>query len=210
MDKNKGVFGYVPSIIDGTEAMFQSDTTLEVPEKYTFIPYMPPVIDQGDKPICVTCSVSAHLDWNLNMDRNGEKKNHGVNLGEIYASKTNMGDGMTFKDALKFLRKKGVHSDVGVLKVEKYAMVSSPDILKHALVLNGPCVGALPVYNNNSDEFWKDKGDFLGGHAISIVGYGREGFLIRNSWGESFGVKGYIELPYEDYDSFMEVWTILD
>jgi pimeloyl-ACP methyl ester carboxylesterase len=38
-----------------------------------------------------------------------------------------------------------------------------------------------------------------GGHAVAIVGYTREGFIIQNSWGESWGHKGFAVLPYEDY-----------
>jgi hypothetical protein len=37
------------------------------------------------------------------------------------------------------------------------------------------------------------------GHAVAIVGYTREGFIIQNSWGEGWGNKGFALLPYEDY-----------
>jgi hypothetical protein len=37
------------------------------------------------------------------------------------------------------------------------------------------------------------------GHAIAIVGYTRQGFIIQNSWGESWGADGFALLPYEDY-----------
>jgi len=43
----------------------------------------------------------------------------------------------------------------------------------------------------------KDRAD--GGHAIAIVGYTREGFIIQNSWGEKWGHKGFALLPYEDW-----------
>jgi hypothetical protein len=36
-------------------------------------------------------------------------------------------------------------------------------------------------------------------HAVAIVGYGRTGFIVQNSWGESWGAKGFALLPYEDY-----------
>lgn len=37
------------------------------------------------------------------------------------------------------------------------------------------------------------------GHAVAIVGYTREGFIIQNSWGESWGNRGFALLTYEDY-----------
>jgi C1A family cysteine protease len=78
--------------------------------------------------------------------------------------------------------------------------------------MNGPCVGGLPVYDDAAWEFWKKKnGDsFLGGHAVSIVGYNEKGFIIRNSWGRSYAEKGYVLLPYDDILSFTELWTIID
>jgi hypothetical protein len=38
-----------------------------------------------------------------------------------------------------------------------------------------------------------------GGHAIALVGYTRDGFIIQNSWGPSWGRQGFALLPYEDY-----------
>src|SRR5262249_43422960 len=43
------------------------------------------------------------------------------------------------------------------------------------------------------------KGDADGGHAIAIVGYCREGFIIQNSWGKGWGAGGFALLPYEDF-----------
>lgn len=37
------------------------------------------------------------------------------------------------------------------------------------------------------------------GHAIALVGYTREGFIVQNSWGDSWGYKGFALLPYEDF-----------
>ncbi len=37
------------------------------------------------------------------------------------------------------------------------------------------------------------------GHAVAIVGYTREGFIIQNSWGLDWGRRGFALLPYDDY-----------
>jgi hypothetical protein len=37
------------------------------------------------------------------------------------------------------------------------------------------------------------------GHAVAIVGYTKEGFIIQNSWGGRWGNKGFAILPYEDW-----------
>ncbi|GLX80045.1 hypothetical protein tinsulaeT_33850 [Thalassotalea insulae] len=43
----------------------------------------------------------------------------------------------------------------------------------------------------------------LGGHALLAVGYDdkREMFIVRNSWGEEFGDKGYCYMPYEFFST---------
>jgi C1A family cysteine protease len=53
----------------------------------------------------------------------------------------------------------------------------------------------------------------LGGHATMAVGYDdkTQRFLVRNSWGESWGMKGYFTIPYaylENRSLSDDLWTI--
>lgn len=43
------------------------------------------------------------------------------------------------------------------------------------------------------------KGRADGGHAVAIVGYTEQGFIVQNSWGPVWGAGGFALLPYEDY-----------
>lgn len=43
------------------------------------------------------------------------------------------------------------------------------------------------------------KGRADSGHAIALVGYTREGFVVQNSWGKQWGASGFALLPYEDW-----------
>lgn len=204
------VFGFKPSVIDGTERIFEGDEKIELPEKYTYKAYLPQVLDQGSDSICVPCTVSAYLNWKENL-KNGDTKDNKIALYDIYKSRTNTGEGMTYKDAFHYLRHNGVKSKSGILKINSYGKINNILALKYAIVMNGPCCGALPVYSNDK-EFWKKKyGDkMLGGHAISIVGYDEGGFFIRNSWGSSFGDNGYTYIKNEDMDIMIEMWTIIN
>ncbi len=38
-----------------------------------------------------------------------------------------------------------------------------------------------------------------GSHAFALVGYTRQGFIVQNSWGDSWGVKGFGILTYADW-----------
>lgn len=204
------VFGFNPSKMDGTERIFGESKDVELPEKYTYRAYLPSVLDQGDLSICVPCTVSAYLNWKENL-KSGQKKDNKIALMDIYKSKTNKGEGMTYKDAFKYLRHKGVKSKEGVLKINAYGLINSTLGLKQAIVMNGPCCGALPVYNE-TPEFWNKREDdnLLGYHAISIIGYDENGFFIRNSWGTSFGDNGYTYIKEEDMNKMIELWTIID
>jgi len=48
-------------------------------------------------------------------------------------------------------------------------------------------------------QFPKSNESFLGGHAVLLVGYddNSEHFILRNSWGEQWGDKGYGYIPYD-------------
>ena len=53
----------------------------------------------------------------------------------------------------------------------------------------------------------------LGGHAVMAVGYDDKAkrFLVRNSWGSDWGLKGYFTIPYDYLDSRNladDFWTI--
>lgn len=206
-------YGFVPSKIDGSELQFKEYKGIELPLKYSYKKFLPTVLNQGRDPICVPCSLSAYVNWSINLDSGDNQHDNNVDLYQIFDSRTNDdANGMSFKDGFKFLKHDGVKTDNGVFKIAKYAKIGSDIQLKQAIVINGPCMGGLPVYDDMSDEFWENTGryDLQGGHAVSIVGYNEDGFIIRNSWGERFGEDGYVLLPYSDFSSFIELWTVID
>ena len=208
-------YGFKLSKLDGTEFEFSVNKNSSLPSSYSYKKYLPPILNQGEKSICVPCALSAHLDWNYNVDNGGKIfKDNKILLSEIYDSRKDKSknNGMEIKEALDFLRKVGVKSKNGILKIREYAKVTSTISLKYALIMNGPCIGALRVYNEGN-TFWKREysgQEMIGAHAVAIVGYDNEGFIIRNSWGSSYGLGGYYTISYEDSSKFLELWTIYD
>lgn len=49
-----------------------------------------------------------------------------------------------------------------------------------------------------------------GGHALVVVGYNHEGFILVNSWGTEWGTEGSVVFPYEDWALHWECWASID
>ena len=201
--------GWVPSKIDGTEQEFIAPKNMGLPKEFSYKKYLPEVLNQGQGPICVPCSLSCNINWKLNL-QHGKPKDNKIDLFDIFNSRTTDGEGMTFKEAFQYLIDNGVDTKEGKFKITSYARVGNIQAVKFALLANGPLVGVLPVYNSDSiDEFWNEKfGGFEGYHAVAIVGYTEQGLIIRNSWGEAYAEDGYALLLNKDINLLREVWTI--
>lgn len=79
--------------------------------------------------------------------------------------------------------------------------------LKHSLYCGNVIVFGLKLYTSFRNTITEKEGIVLepklfeksiGGHAMMIVGYIEElqVFIVRNSWGEEWGDKGYCYIPY--------------
>lgn len=77
-----------------------------------------------------------------------------------------------------------------------YESFESPDVAK---------TGVMPMP--------KEGEKVLGGHAVVGVGFDddKKVFIVRNSWGDSWGDKGYFYMPYDfilNADNASDFWTI--
>ena len=211
--KQNFVYGWTPSKLDGTESKFVEPKNLKIPNEYSYVNNLPIIENQGNTNMCVVYALSAHLDWNYNIDHGiNNKSSIKIDKHKLYDIRENKleDSGMTFKEALDFLKKKGITSKNGLIKIDKYLKVNSFLALKYALIMNGPCVAGLYVRNPDANDFWNGGSTIYGGHAVAIVGYNEKGFIIRNSWGTSYGEGGYFILKYEDFNKIIECWTIVD
>lgn len=220
------VYGYVPSVLDGTERTINDEAyaSLEIPDEYTYMPYMSDILNQGSESTCVPHSISAIYDYynamkNPDESENGKFTHVPIAIHEIYRARTNRGEGMSFKEALEFCKTKGVLSDENYrkknvnghrYKIMDYAKITSLEAMKRSLIINGPCVIATYVKDPQRSDFWNGRGNY-GGHATSIIGYNdnKAAFLLRNSWGTRWGAGGYTWIPYKDFNKILEAWTVL-
>lgn len=198
--------GCTPSVIDGTEIVLDVDNKIPLPKTLSWREVMPPVRNQGATQTCVCQTLTGMLDFQKNAETGEPGKCNGFSIDELYAQRTDKRlQGMSFKDAFHYLRHHGLDGE----KINGYAKVNSIDAAKFALVMFGPISCGLPVFNTGK-YFWRKGNQNKGGHAVMIVGFTEEGFIIRNSWGDAWGDHGYTEIPYQEFkDNCFECWTFL-
>lgn len=202
----------------------------DYPDELDYRPDLPPAWNQGADGPCSAYSAAAIKTWH-------EKKD--VGLGEdlspyfVYHLRNNYPEsGMYPRDTMQILQKYGIATAKSFKKtkmkrledipekvikeahnyrIEGYARVNTIEGLKRSLFKNGPCYIAMPVYHGEWD-FWRPRfGEkMLGGHALVVVGYNKQGFWLRNSWGTGWCDKGHTFYPYKDWGSHWEIWTMID
>jgi C1A family cysteine protease len=106
--------------------------------------------------------------------------------------------------------------------VQYSRVVTSATQLKGCLASGYPFVFGFTVYESfEGNEVAKTgkvpmpspKEQVLGGHAVIAVGYddGQQRFIVRNSWGPNWGMKGYFTIPYQyltDTNLADDFWTV--
>jgi len=105
--------------------------------------------------------------------------------------------------------------------VEYYRLHRNLDHMRACLASGYPFVFGFSAHEKFQDVVKKTgrlempaKGErVIGDHAVLAVGYndGDRRFIVRNSWGGRFGLKGYFTMPYEyltKKDLSADFWTI--
>ncbi len=122
----------------------------------------------------------------------------------------------------KNLPRAGADKDAIKFKIKAYARINSQLEMKRSLLVNGPFVAGVKVF-----ESWftkkvqssglipmpKPKENSVGGHAICIVGYDDKLsiFKFKNSWGANWGNNGYGYLPYVYMKKYCsDAWSATD
>ena len=89
-------------------------------------------------------------------------------------------------------------------KVSSYKAYKGASAIKAELLANGPLQTGFTVYNDfmsyKSGIYRHVSGGAVGGHAVVIVGWGKEGsveyWIAQNSWAASWGEKGYFRIKF--------------
>lgn len=105
-------------------------------------------------------------------------------------------------------------------KLSGYYRISSLDLVsdiktslnsKHSVVISVEVDGSFQTIDS-SGVYNSRGGNILGRHAMLIVGYDdiQRRLIVRNSWGETWGDKGYCYIPYQLFINEMkplDIWV---
>lgn len=205
--------GFIPSM-DGTEDIYDvvENEDICLPSEFSYMKNLPDVLNQGQHSVCVPCSLSAYFEYKLSLKNSTLSQRFKLyDIFDIYNNRSNDSDGMSIKEAIEYTINSGAKYSKGIVRANKYYAIKSIFALRHAIVTNGPCIMGLPVYDSGANDFWhkfSNYDELLGYHAVAVVGYDKEGFIIRNSWGTRYGHHGYYHIKNEDIKKALEIWTI--
>lgn len=124
-----------------------------------------------------------------------------------------------YKPHQKDKPKSGAKEDAKRFREKSYARILNLNELKMNIYSKGPCVCGVEVFKGMMEtktglvSMPKRNEQPIGGHAICLVGYDDKKAVVKfkNSWGLSWGDKGYGWLPYEYIDAFMmDAWSSID
>jgi C1A family cysteine protease len=212
-------------------------TTNEIPRTLDYREDLQIIRNQGSQGTCYAQSAACIKEWQEYRDYGfkGQLSPQFFynNRENKYDDKENNDYGMQSRDVMKLLVSvgicteniypygriedkkdipKSVYEEAKSHVIKAYAKVTELKKTKRSLYENGPCFIIFPVYNY-TDEFWKEterSTKIVGHHAVVLVGYTEEGFIVRNSWGTNWGIAGYFTYKYEDWGLHNEIWTIVD
>ncbi len=212
------------------ESIFEEPISL--PRKLNLWRGLTGVRDQGTQGSCSAQTAAAIKEWQEKLDVNFKGY---MSPQFVYNNRFNQhSEGMTPRDTMKILHKIGIvpEKDYRYGRIESpeeidsklfelakkyviagYAQVNTIEGLKKALYTNGPCYVAFPVYDMERWDFWRAgyKGQLsMGGHAVTITGWDRNGFIIRNSWGSNWNKGGWTLYPFDQFGMHWEIWTTID
>ncbi len=231
MEETKHKLDLIPSPVDCRDYTVESIyyKTLRLPKTLDYRDILLPIRDQGRQGSCSAMTAAVMKEWH-----EMKELNFGGYMSPqfVYNLRPNKPqEGMIPRQTMKILRNKGIVPEkiypynsrhpinetmlqaASNFKISRYGRVNTIYGAKSALVSDGVLYVGFPVYSETNPKFWLQQNihqEFLGGHAVAIVGWTKDSFIIRNSWGQSWGYGGYCYYPFEEWGSHWEIWSAID
>ena len=218
---------------------------IPLPDKIDYAVNMTPVRNQGDEGTCVAFAsvvgikeyqdtkeyknlieLSPRYIYNLCKKNDGSPDEEGtyprVAMKMLLKYGTPTENYWPYRPHQTDKPKAGADKAAVKYKVKAYARLKTAIEMKRSLVVNGPYLAGVDVYEswftNKASKTglipMPGKSDqYQGGHAICIVGYDdtKRLFKFKNSWGDDWGDTGYGYLAYDYMKQYcLDAWSATD
>lgn len=224
-------FNAIPSPPDTRDYTFGNiPRSLKLPKTFSLRKHMRWVRNQGMIGSCVAMSAAAVKEYHESKDVNYTNY---LSPWYVYVQRSIYPrSGMYLRDALEILRNKGIcpesdymyntsgglspdiHAAAANFKIDRYIRIQTMEELKLSLMEYGPALICVPVYHTSplDGRIWASSGQqgAQGYHCMTVVGWTKKGFEIRNSWGPTWNIDGHCILPYSDWGVQTEIWAAVD
>ena len=188
--------------------------------------WLPPVRDQGRCGSCVAFGSIGTVEAAYNIAGAVPGFNSRFSEQDLFSRVGKCSEGAMPEDALDTLKTFGVPDAVcspyisGRTGADVPSSSSCADVAQRVVKINdwhpvnadqakaalqsGPLLTVMDVYEDfmyySGGVYKHVKGNYLGGHAIVLVGYDDNAgaWIVRNSWGPKWGEAGYFRIAYND------------
>lgn len=180
--------------------------------------YVTPIRDQSHCGSCVAFATCASVESRMLIGTG--RPDGAIDLSEAHlfycGAPNSCGVGWFYTKALAFAKKPGIGLEVDfpyvagdqpcrnirpVVTVPRYQTAASQIARKQALQ-KGPVIGGFRVYQDfytyRSGIYTHVTGDFLGWHAVCVIGYDdiHQCWIAKNSWGTGWGEQGFFRIGF--------------
>ncbi len=180
------------------------------------------VKNQGPCGSCVGFATTATVESNLEIFRRNHLLNPDLSEADLFWCGGGKCTGWTFAPALNYVRDRGIPDNAcfpytplnqpckpcadrnkRIIKIQGWREICNVSQAKEWIYRKGPVMTGMRVYKDFRDMYrggiYKQTSpEFLGLHAISVVGYNdvNKYWICKNSWGPGWGEAGWFRIAY--------------